>query len=76
MAGYDNYYFHIREGFKFPKYNIIITQEVCEPGAEPPLGLQGQPVHRHLGPGVVSSARHHHVVWHLYSTSFPGGSDD
>ena len=38
---------------------IIVTQEVCEPGAEPPLALQGQPVHRHLGPHG-----HHHPRAH------------
>ena len=63
-------------------HNVVV--DVVTAGVlRPALGEAGQvlhpallAVHRHLGPGFVSSTRHHHVVWHLYSTSFPGGSDD
>ena len=64
-------------------HHNVVMDVVTAGVLRPALGEAGQvlhpallAVHRHLGPGFVSSTRHHHVVWHLYSTSFPGGSDD
>ena len=54
----------------------VVTAGVLRPAPDE-VGQVPHPallaVHRHLVQGVVSTARQYHVVWHLYSASFPGG---